>query len=225
MSSAFARLEDVVLDPQFPPVDLALRRGRHIGRDDGAAYAFLVDALEHLEPFYRRFACDLIHRSDGWFHLLPTGEELGRRHLSVAEMLVGQTLALLYLDPATVSEGGRVQRELLLARLAGLVGTDTLVRLLSRTRKRRDERVAQEMVRGKITEAIRRLAALGFVDVGDDDRLQLRPAVLRFADPVRGLDDPAAALARLVAQGEAMMIGEATETKAESAEEPDEEEP
>ncbi len=40
--------------------DIALRRGRHIDRDDTDWYSFLVDASEVLEPFYRRFGCDLV---------------------------------------------------------------------------------------------------------------------------------------------------------------------
>jgi DNA-binding NarL/FixJ family response regulator len=49
VSSAFHRLEDVILDDLFPEVDLSLRQGRHVGREDDGAYTFLVDALDHLE--------------------------------------------------------------------------------------------------------------------------------------------------------------------------------
>ena len=45
MSEArFPTLQDAILDDVFPDVDLALRRGRHIDRDDAAWYALLVDA-------------------------------------------------------------------------------------------------------------------------------------------------------------------------------------
>ena len=69
--------------------------------------------------FYRRFGCELVQQSDGYFYLLPSGDRLGRRQLSAGEMLVGQTLALLYLDPATLQHGGVVGSEALLQRLAG----------------------------------------------------------------------------------------------------------
>ncbi len=71
MSSTFARLEEVLLDDLFPDVDLDLRRGRHVGREDGPAYDFLLDAQEHLEPFYRRYGAELVQRTDGYFFLLP----------------------------------------------------------------------------------------------------------------------------------------------------------
>lgn len=202
MSLAFQRLEDVVLDEVFPEVDLLLRRGRHIGREDAAAYAFLVDALDHLEPFYRRFGAELVHRSDGYFYLLPSGDRLGRSQLTPGEMLVGQTLALLYLDPSSLELGGVVGREVLLQRLSGLVGTDDLVRTLNPRRRKYDERIAAETVRVKVATALRGLSELGFVELLDDDRFRLRPALMRFAEPVRAQADPAIALERLIACGE-----------------------
>lgn len=207
--STFHTLEAALADDQFPEVDLMLRRGRHIGRDDANAYDYLVDAQSILEPFYRRFGCELVQQSDGYFYLLPSGDRLGRRQLSGGEMLVGQTLALLYLDPATLLHGGIVQREALLQRLSGLLGMDALVRTLSPRKRRYDERIAAETVRMQVGEALRRLSELGFVDVLDEARLRLRPALMRFAEPVRGLSDPNVALERLVARGE-VLLGEAS---------------
>jgi chromosome partition protein MukE len=206
--STFHTLEAAIADENFPEVDLMLRRGRHIGRDDGATYEYLVDAQSHLEAFYRRFGCELVEQSDGYFYLLPAGDRLGRRLLSAGEMLVGQTLALLYLDPATLQHGGVVNRESLLQRLSGLLGTEGLVRTLSPRRRKYDERVAAETVRAQVVEALRRLADLGFVDIIEDMRLRLRPALMRFAEPVRGLTEPNAALERLVARGE-LLVGDA----------------
>ncbi|HEX2674567.1 MAG TPA: chromosome partition protein MukE, partial [Polyangiaceae bacterium] len=163
----YLALGDVVGDELFPDVDLALRRGRHIDREDNLWYTFLVDAQALLEAFYRRYGCELIHPADGYFYLLPTGDKLGRRHLSVPEMLVGQALTLLYLDPATLQSGGVIKRADALSHLAAVMGSDALTRAFNPKRKRLDERVAQETVRGKFAEALRRLAALGFVDLLD----------------------------------------------------------
>jgi chromosome partition protein MukE len=213
-ASSFQSLAETLADEQYPKVDLALRRGRHIGLDDGLMYEYLVDAQALLEPFYQRFGCELIQQSDGYFYLLPrpSNDALGRRQLSPGEMLVGQTLALLYLDPATLQHGGVVGREVLLQRLSALLGADLLVRTLDPRRARRgkkyDERVAAESVRTKIGEAVRRLGELGFVDLLDDARLRLRPALTRFAEPVRGLGDRSVALERLVRSGEVILEDE-----------------
>jgi len=225
--SRYLTLGDVVADELFPEVDLALRRGRHVDRDDAGWYAFLADASEQLEPFYRRYGCELVHPSEGYFYLLPTTERLGRRHLSVPEMLVGQALSLLYLDPGTLQQGGVVTRANALACLAGVMGSDALTRLFNPKRRRVDERVAEEQVRSKYADALRRLAALGFVDLLENDALRLRAALMRFAEPVKGEGSSLEALERLVARGE-LVLGagdpDTSDTDAGDALEPDEHE-
>lgn len=204
-------LEDmaaVVEHELFPDVDLALRRGRHIDRDDGAWYGFLTDAQALLERFYRRFGAELVQRTDGFFFLLPSGDKLGRRHLSPSEMLVGQGLTLLYLEPATVEQGGVTSRDQLLSQLSASMGTEQLMLSFNAKKKRMDERVAQELVRTKVSEAVRRLSSLGFVDLLSDDRIRLRSSLMRFAEPVRGSGADLEALTRLVASGEVALTGE-----------------
>ena len=143
----YAQLEDVIRDPDFPELDLALRRGRHVDRDDVAWYALLGDAQDHLEAFYRRYGCELVHKPDGYYYLLPTGDKLSRRQLSAGDMLVGQALALLYLHPSTVERGGLHTQEELVAQLATVLGSDALIRAFNPRRRRYDERVAQKTVR------------------------------------------------------------------------------
>jgi len=205
----YAQLQDVILDPDFPELDLALRRGRHVDRDDVAWYALLGDAQDHLEAFYRRYGCELIHKPDGYFYLLPTGDKLSRRQLATGDMVVGQALALLYLHPSTVERAGLHTSEELIAQLAAVMGSDALIRAFNPKRRRYDERVAQKAVRSRVGEAVRRLAGLGFVELVEGEQLRLRPSLLRFAEPVRGLSEPAEALAQLVARGEVALEPEA----------------
>jgi chromosome condensin MukBEF MukE localization factor len=68
-----------------------------------------------------------------------------------------------------------------------------------------DERAAEEQVRQKFSEALRRLASLGFVELLEEDGLRLRAALMRFAEPVRGQGSPAEALEELVARGELVL--------------------
>ncbi len=200
-------LEAVVQDDLFPVIDLALREGRHIASDEPAEFAFVREAQVFLEPLYRRYGCELVQVNDGYFYLRPSGDRLGRRHLSSAEMLVGQALALLYLDPATVQSGGAALRGQVVELLDNLVGKEKLVQALNRRRSgKRSERVAHETVRREIDQALRSLARLGFVEVLEGERLRLRPPVLRFAEPVRGLGDPAAGLQRLIERRDAVIV-------------------
>jgi chromosome partition protein MukE len=211
MSQGFNQLQDVIADPDFPALDLSLRRGRHVDRDDSAWYALLIEAQEQLEAFYRRYGCELIHKSDGYFFLLPTSDQLPRRQLSTTDMLVGQALALLYLDPASIERGGLVTREQVIEQLISALGSDTLLAAFLPKRKRQDEQLAQRLVRAKIGEALRRLAQLGFAETSTEEQIRLRPALLRFAEPVRDLAEPAAALAQLLAHGE-VALADALET-------------
>ncbi len=202
MSEPFSNLGDIVADENFPGVDMALRRGRHVHKGDEAWYAFLYDAQALLEDFYHRYGYELVHRSDGYFFLLPASDSLSKRHLSVAEMIVGQGLALAYLDPKTLERGGLITREEFLNQLAGAMGTDALLRTLNPKRKRSDERIAQRNARQKVGEALRRLSLLGFVELVDAEQLRLAPSLLRFAEPVRGLEAPSEALQKLLQRGE-----------------------
>ena len=213
--SSFARLEDVIRDALFPELDVDLRQGCHIDREEADRYAFLLDAQAHLETFYQRYGCELMHTSDGYFYLLPTGDRLGHRHLTAAEMLVGQVLALVYLDPTTVQARGLVGHEQLVARLVALVGERELIRSLNPRRKKYDERVAQETVRLEVGKALRGLCRLGFVEQLDGEQLRLRAPLLRFAEPVRGLEDRATALERLVSEGKVTTAPAVDEDEAE----------
>jgi chromosome partition protein MukE len=199
----YASLEDVVSDSAFPDVDLALRRGRHIDLEDSEWFAFLAEAQPHLETFYRRFGCELIKVADGYFYLLPSGDRLGRRQLTRGEMLVGQGLALMYLDPATLKASGVVAVGQLLELLVSLVGQDRLIVSLSQRRSPpKDARIAEELARNEVAKALRGLERLGFVQELQDGQLRLRTPLMRFADPVRGMQDRTQALARLMERGE-----------------------
>jgi chromosome partition protein MukE len=217
MDLHFSDLGDVVADESFPEVDLALRRGRHIHPRDERWYAFLTEAAGLLEGFYQRYGCELVQRSDGYFFLLPVGDGLGKRHLSVAEMIVGQGLALSYLDPAAVQNGGVISREELLNQLAAVMGGDALMRTLNPKRRRHDERLMQRTVRQKVNEALRRLAQLGFVELLEGEKLRLPPSLMRFAEPVRGLGAPSEALKKLIESGEVSLGPGDSETDADQA--------
>jgi chromosome partition protein MukE len=217
VSKTFEQLQDVIEDAEFPALDLALRRGFHVDRDAAGWYTLLSEAQALLEGFYRRYGCELIHKTDGYYYLLPTSDQLPRRQLSAQDMLVGQALALLYLDPISLERGGLVTREQVIEQLVAALGTPALMAAFVPKRKRKDEQAAQRQVRAKIAESIRRLAALGFAEQLAEEQLRLRPALLRFAEPVRGLAEPAAALARLVAQGEVAVVTDEPEADASGA--------
>ena len=215
-------LADALCDPLFPEVDVALRQGRHVHRGETERYAFLSDANDHLERWYKKYGCDLVRTADGFFYLLPQQDKVRRRQLSLAEMLIGKVLALLYLEPATLQRGGIVDRTLVFQSLATLVGQENLLLRLNPRRKRRDERTEQEQVRKELKQALLSLCELGFCERLDEEGIRLHPPVLRFAESVRTAGAPDEALRELIRAGKAAQVDpEGTEESTEVDEEPD----
>jgi chromosome partition protein MukE len=228
--SKFQALADVIMHQLFPIVDMALRKGKHIAKDDFDAYDFLMDSNHLLELFYSKYGCQLVYQNDGYFYLLPSGDQLGNRHLTAGEMLVGQALTLLYFDPNSLARGGIVTKEQVITRLVAVVGTEALIKIFHPRKKKYNEKVMGDMIRAKLSDSLRRLSALGFVEALDDDRYKLKSSLIRFAEPVRSAGDTAQALETLIAKGEVRKIADQlqsdiqAEEEAEDVEEEEEEE-
>ena len=196
----YERIGDVIADPLFPELDLALRRGRHIDLEDVGLFSLLEGARPLLVAFYDRFGCELVYTPDQVVYLLPRGDQLGRRRLRREEMLVGQALALLFLDPSTVATRGRVPQSRVLEVLINLLGQEGTTVALAGKRRRRHETADARKVQERLRSALLGLSRLGFIEL-DGETVRLRRALSRFIEPVRGEGDRAAALARLVAGG------------------------
>lgn len=204
MNERFPTLEDVIRHDAFPEVDSALRAGRHVTSDELDWYDLLHAAAPFLEAHYRRWGLELTYRVEGYYFLTPTRDGVRRRKLTHAEMLVGQALALLSLDPGTLAARGVVQRGDVLRLLANLVGEEKLGARIHPRRKRENERMAQEALRQELFKAMRSLADLGFCETVGEEGVRLRSSIMRFADLARGAD-PRAALEKLVEKGEAVV--------------------
>lgn len=205
---AFESFDEIVAHPVFPEVDLRLREGAHIDDGDLEHFTFLEDARALLEVFYERFGCDLERSVDRYYFLRPRGDRLGRRQLTAAEMLVGQALCLLRMDPGSLHTQFWVDRTRVIELLDQLVGRERLSMALNPRRKSRSRAVEEGKIRGDIDSAIHTLARLGFVGI-DGERLQPRVTVMRFIEPFVEHQRPAAALTQAMSIGlEAMQHGE-----------------
>jgi chromosome partition protein MukE len=220
LEPTYPSLAAVLEDPLFPDVDVALRQGRHVHRAETERYAFLSEASDHLERWYRKYGCDLVRTTDGYFYLLPHQDKIRRRQLSLADMLLGKVLALLYLEPATLQNGCVVSRTQALQSLATLVGQDNLMLRFNPRKKRRDERTEQEQIRQELDRALRTLCELGFAERLEDENLRLHSPILRFAESVRDAGEPAGALREMIRAGKAELIKEGADA-AGAGDEPD----
>ncbi len=208
MNQTYHSLEEVVLDPLFPELDHKLRSGYHVDMDDIRHYEFLLQALAFLQSFYRGYQCRLVHGPEGYFYLLSEGELLGRRRLSVAEMLVGQVLALMRMDPAYLKSGGRMPLEHVLSTLEMLLGQERLAELLAPRSRGRDRELEARKIREEVERALNGLARMGFITLFRDSAEVLpRKPLMRFVDLMRATDDFKDALNRLQQTGAAEVVG------------------
>ncbi|MCB9791232.1 MAG: chromosome partition protein MukE [Alphaproteobacteria bacterium] len=207
MSDGIHSIGELVTDPLFPELDLALRKGRHVCEDDVAFYSLLDAARPLFQDFYGAYGWDLIYRSDiGVYYLLPRDDSLGRTHLSGHAMVVGQAALLLYLDSTeTTRSAGRVTREQLLDVLVTVLGEEGVAtRLLGRSDRRETRQV--ELVHQRIGGALRELSTLGFVDTSSSGEVRLLPPLMRFADAVADREGNwRARLVQLAATGEVIV--------------------
>lgn len=205
----YETLSDVITDELFVRADLDLRRGRHISAsNDIFLYSFLVESQHLLEPFYAAYRVRLMVGSEGYFYLLPdlnvTPAPLGSHKLSIMEMLTGQTIALMRLDPKWLATGGRVPEMSILELMEHILGQEGLLGLTGRKRGRDRENEAKNL-REQFASALRTLKVLGFIQRegrGVDAAVLPQTSIMRFADPVRGSEPLSDALERLIREGE-----------------------
>ncbi|MGC8491398.1 MAG: chromosome partition protein MukE [Syntrophobacteraceae bacterium] len=196
-------LDQVILDPLFPGIDHRLRTGGHIDMDDIRSYEFLLQTEPLLQVFYEGYACRLVNGQEGYFYLLSEGDLLGRRRLSGAEMLVGQVLALLRMDPAYLKKAGQVPLEQILSHLEMLLGRQRLAELLAPRARGRDAEMDNRKIREAVDKAINGLARLGFITVDrTNGSVVAGRSITRFMEPVRDARDLASALEDLIKLGE-----------------------
>lgn len=205
----YQSLDEVIADPVFARVDTDLRRGRHIGADyDPSMFDFLTAAKPYLDGFYERYDATLMMRQEGYFYLLPDRSAvpplLGQRRLTAMDMLVGQALALMRLDPRWLESDLQIPDAAVLARLEQILGEDRLLRMSLRQRGKNDDQDARKL-RDMFSASLYSLDQQGFIKrTGRGVSAVLKPltAIMRFADPVRTSDDLEAALQSLIEDGQ-----------------------
>ena len=160
-SYTYESLESVVRDPLFPGIDHRLRSGSHIDMDDIRSYEFVLQAEPFLQDFYAGYECQLVHGQEGYYYLLSEGDLLGRHRLSIAEMLVGQVMALL-MDPSYLKATGRIPVEHILSHLEMLLSRQRLVELLAPRARGKDAETDNRKIREAVDKAINGLARSSF---------------------------------------------------------------
>lgn len=219
----YQSLEEVIADPLFARADLELRRGRHIGSDyDPFLFDFLTTAKSFLDAFYERYEAVLLARAEGYFYLLPdrlaVPPPLGQRKLTAMDMLVGQALALMRLDPKWLESNLRIPDMAVLGLLEQILGEERLLRFIPRRRGKDTDQDARKL-REAFAAALRSLERQCFIKrEGRTETAVVKPlvAIMRFSDPVRTSADLDIALESLIANGQIAEGGDDADADAEA---------
>ena len=205
------KLAQALANPIFPALDSQLRAGRHIGIEELDNHAFLMDYQSFLEEFYTRYHVELIRAPEGFFYLRPRSTTLiPRSVLSELDMMVGKILCYLYLSPERLANEGILSQQVLYDELLSLADESRLLKLVNQrsTGSDLDRTKLQEKVRASLSR-LRRLGMVWFFG-NDSSKFRITESVFRFGADVRGGDDAREAQLRLIRDGEAMLLENAT---------------
>jgi chromosome partition protein MukE len=170
----------------FAELDTALRRGRHIPRQDFARFDLVWQNYETLENFYSAFSCKLVQHPDGFYYLLPSGDLVPTRKLSRAAMHLGQFIALKTRDPDITRTNGLMDESMLIADLEASVPSETLGRIYAPGSR---EGMAGDRIRKEIERSLALLDELGFVRRADGS-IRATEAIHRFSELARHRNSP-----------------------------------
>lgn len=205
------KLAQALANPIFPALDSQLRAGRHIGIEELDNHAFLMDYQSFLEEFYSRYHVELIRAPEGFFYLRPRSTTLiPRSVLSELDMMVGKILCYLYLSPERLANEGIFTQQELYDELLSLADENRLLKLVNQRSSGSDldRTKLQEKVRASLSR-LRRLGMVWFYG-NDSSKFRITESVFRFGADVRSGDDAREAQLRLIRDGEAMLLENAT---------------
>ncbi len=214
------KMAQALANPIFPAVDSQLRAGRHICADKLDEHSFLLDFQTELDEFYRRYHVELVRAPEGFFYLRPRATTLiARSVLSELEMLVGKVLCYLYLSPERLAQQGIFNQDEVFDELLNLSDPEKLLRAVNPRSTGSD--LDKQKLNEKVRAALNRLRRLGMItSVGDQHsgKFSIAEAVFRFGAEVRAGDDPQAAQARLIRDGEGANARSLADEKSQAVE-------
>lgn len=171
---------------QFAEVDTALRRGKHISRNDIGTYEFVTQNFDDFESFYAAYGARLIQHPDGFFFLLARGALIPTRLLPQSAMHLGMFIAFKRRDPDLTRSDGRMSIAGLLQDLETSVPADTLTQVYAPKQKASLE---GERIHAEVMKALKLLAELDFVEI-DGDQLIAHESINRFAELAKHSNAP-----------------------------------
>jgi chromosome condensin MukBEF MukE localization factor len=194
----------------FPAVDTLLRKGAHLSYDGFPdEFSFVASFREELYEWYYRYGYNLIFIDHRYSYLVPQGGLAAARTLSVMDMVTGQALFILFLDPSGLQTDGKFKISDFYNKAQLMMGDEGLEKILGVKRALTKEKLVLQ-VREALAKSLNKLERLGFVCLGKaNDSVAIFRSIERFGEPVLALEsDPESRIAEMVRHGRAEWLGE-----------------
>ena len=176
----------IFLDDAFPELDVTLRRGAHVNRDDYERFQFLVQHYELLARFYSKFGSRLIQHPDGFFFLLSQGGSIPQRLLSKAVMHLGMFIALKARDPEITRASGKIPIAALFREISTSITPELLAKIYAPKQR---EASVDAKIKEELERSIKVLSELGMITL-EKGWVTPRQSIRRFAEFARHSNAP-----------------------------------
>lgn len=193
--------ESVITDKLFAKIDASLRRGCHFDTEDINEFNYIQDTHAVLAAFYKQFNAELIYANEGYYYLIPKDNQFIRsKKIELTTMVIGQVLAMMKLDPEILKESGWIRTEQIADKMMMLLSPEKISKLFSRSL---NTDLDKNKLLDEIRTGLRQLKRMGMLvlDSKTVTRVRLRVSIMRFADPVRGLENPLESQKALIKKG------------------------
>ena len=194
-------LELVITDKLFPKIDVSLRRGYHIDIEDINEFSFIQDTYAFLSAFYRQFNAELVYADEGYYYLIPKDDKFIRsKRIDKITMVIGQILAMMKLEPENLKESGWLPTEKIADKMTMLLNKEQISLLFSRSV---NTDLDKNRLLDEIRTSLRQLKRMGMLVLESNAANRVRPcaSIMRFADPVKGLENPLVSQMALIQKG------------------------
>ncbi|BES85430.1 hypothetical protein PEC302107_16260 [Pectobacterium araliae] len=202
---------DVMKSPLFPLVDYKLRKGVNILPSDYMLYSFVNQAFDPLCEYYSCLSLSLCLSNESVYYLLPQRRgKIPVERFNELQMVTGLLIVAMELEKQ-LSQTEWFTTNQLLERMSHQLSE---TRLLELFRRRPGQQTQYDLskIQDEIKKALIVFERYAFIQLSRDRQsFQTTPAIYRFIEPLRGLQQESEIpqrLAELISEGYLVNIDE-----------------
>ncbi|WP_115348287.1 chromosome partition protein MukE [Hafnia alvei] len=183
----FETFLDVLQSPLFPIIDHKLRRGENILPADYNIHSFIEQAFKPLDDYYSKLNLSLLVSVESVYYLQPQrNSQIPMAHFNELQMIIGLMIVAMVLENKIGQDMLFVSSQLLERMRSQLPES----RLLELFRRRSGQQTKYDL--NKMQEDVSKVLVIfhryGFIQFSRDKQtFKTTPAIYRFIEPLRGL--------------------------------------